>query len=227
VATVNATGLVTGISAGTSLISYTVTTNGCSTSKSFSITVNAFPVVAAITGTNTVCVGSTTQLSNSTIGGTWSSASVGVATVNAFGLVTGVSAGTSNISYTLTQNGCPTIVNYTVTVNSALVVSSIIGTTDVCLGSTSQLSNATNGGTWSSSNPAVATVNASGLVSSVAPGSTSIMYNVVTNGICPQFASVTFNVNAIPTVNAVSDVATCDGSNFAIVNFFVFRDLLA
>ncbi|MBP6458576.1 MAG: gliding motility-associated C-terminal domain-containing protein [Crocinitomicaceae bacterium] len=219
VATIDAQGLVTGVSAGTSLISYTVTANGCSTSKSFLITVNAFPLVAAITGTNTVCVGSTSQLSNNTIGGAWSSATVGVATVNAFGLVTGVSAGTSIISYTLTQNSCPTVVNYTVTVNSALIVSSITGTTDVCLGSNSQLTNSTNGGSWSSSNPAVASVNSSGLVSSISVGSTTISYNVLSNGVCPQFSSVIFTVNAIPTVDDIVNVSACNGDMFSQINF--------
>ncbi|WP_193372059.1 Ig-like domain-containing protein, partial [Pedobacter agri] len=54
-------------------------------------------------GTNTVCVGSTTQYSNSTSGGVWSSSNTAVATVNASGLVTGVSAGTATIIYTVTN----------------------------------------------------------------------------------------------------------------------------
>src|SRR5262249_59094243 len=70
-----------------------------------------------ITGTLTVCIGSTTQLTGS---GTpaavnpWVSATPAVATVNNTGLVTGVSAGTSVITYT-DNNGCSNTV--TVTVN--------------------------------------------------------------------------------------------------------------
>jgi hypothetical protein len=49
--------------------------------------------LAATTGTSTVCVGSTTTLSNATSGGTWSSGSPGKATVGAAtGVVTGVAA---------------------------------------------------------------------------------------------------------------------------------------
>lgn len=56
---------------------------------------------AQITGTNVIAAGATTQLSHTLSGGTWSSATTGVATVNATsGLVTGVAGGTSVITYT-------------------------------------------------------------------------------------------------------------------------------
>ncbi len=55
------------------------------------------------TDTVTVCIGSTTQLTGSGIPATvnpWISGSPGVASINSTGLVMGISAGTSNISYT-------------------------------------------------------------------------------------------------------------------------------
>ena len=219
VATISPIGVVTGISSGTSQIVYTVTSNGCSTSQNYNVTVNSFPVVAPTTGTPNVCVGSTVQLSNVTASGVWSTSSPAVASVNAFGLVTGITAGPSTISYTVTTNGCPTKVDYVITVNSAMVVSPIIGTIDVCIGSNSQLTNATVGGTWSSSNPAVATISNTGLVTTLTTGTTNIIYNVVTNGICPQFSSVTFTVNQIPTVNQVSDISVCQDANFNSITF--------
>ncbi|MDB2539258.1 hypothetical protein N9X23_02695 [Flavobacteriales bacterium] len=96
VATVDATGLVSGVSAGTSVITYT-DGNGCFVDET--VTINAFPTV---TGTLDACIGSTTQLTGSApLGGsTWSSATLGVATVDATGLVSGVSAGTSVITLT-------------------------------------------------------------------------------------------------------------------------------
>jgi hypothetical protein len=106
----------------TSSNNYSVTAtnaDGCSaTSAVTAVTVNAYPVLAGITGNTTVTAGSATQLSNSTAGGVWSSNSAN-ATVNASGLVTGVNTGTAIISYKLTSvAGCATTVTTTVTVNA-------------------------------------------------------------------------------------------------------------
>ncbi|OEL10928.1 bacterial Ig-like domain family protein, partial [Cloacibacterium normanense] len=59
IATVSNTGLVTGVAAGSVTITYT-NNNGCSTTTT--VTVNPLPT---ITGTTSVCVGSTTQLTGS------------------------------------------------------------------------------------------------------------------------------------------------------------------
>jgi gliding motility-associated-like protein len=219
-ATIDAiTGVALGVAAGSTTISYSVTTNGCTTTQTQSVTVNSYPTVAATSGTATVCEGSTVTLTNGTPGGVWSTQNNLIATTNAFGLVTGVSAGTTNIDYTVTSNGCASVASFSVTVDAALSVSSIIGTTDICIGANSQLTNATNGGTWSSSNTGVATVNSSGLVTSVSVGTTTIRYDVVTNGVCPQFSSVTFTVNQIPTVNSISDISVCQGGSVSAINF--------
>jgi len=87
-------------------------------SSIITVTVDA-PIAQTITGTNTVCIGSDTTLSSTTTGGTWSSATPGVATVVAgTGVVTGVSAGTSVITYSVTTaGGCVNTATETVTVN--------------------------------------------------------------------------------------------------------------
>jgi hypothetical protein len=66
-----------------------------------------FPVVQPITGTTTIDLGQTTQLSNATPGGVWSSDAPGIATIDVNGLVTGITAGSTVIHYTVT-NGCGT-----------------------------------------------------------------------------------------------------------------------
>src|SRR5690606_18401500 len=82
------------------------------------VTVNALPVVDAITGTLEVFEGETTTLSNTTPDGVWSSSNEAVATVDASGVVTGVSDGTAEITYTVTNtSGCSVSVTVTVAVD--------------------------------------------------------------------------------------------------------------
>jgi gliding motility-associated-like protein len=66
-----------------------------------------------ITGTLSACLGLTSQLANAVTPGTWSSSNTGVATISALGLVTGVSPGTSTITYNA-SNGCSTTSQFTV-----------------------------------------------------------------------------------------------------------------
>jgi len=103
---------------------YTVTTSGTYYARAYNgtcwssgavasaaITINPTPTIS---GTTTVNVGANTTLTGSPGGGTWSSGSTGVATISAGGVVTGVSVGTSVITYTL--SGC--IATTTVTVST-------------------------------------------------------------------------------------------------------------
>jgi uncharacterized protein YjdB len=198
VATINSSGLVTGIAAGTTVITYQ-NTNGCT--KTATVTVNPLPT---ITGTLTVCeAGSTTQLTGSATAHAitpWTSSVPGVATINSSGLVTGVAAGTTVITYQNT-NGC--LKTATVTVNP---LPTITGTLTVCeAGSTTQLTgSATAHATtpWTSSVPGVATINSSGLVTGIAAGTTVITYQN-TNG-CTKTATVT--VNPLPTITGTLTV---------------------
>lgn len=83
--------------------------------KKIYVTVNPYPVVAAITAaTDTVCKGKTITLADATARGVWSAASTAVS-VSA-NVVTGVAAGTTTVSYTVTALGCSTSATYTVKV---------------------------------------------------------------------------------------------------------------
>ena len=171
--------------------------------------------ISAITGTTTVCVGSNTQLTDLTSGGTWSSGSTGIATINASsGLVTGVSAGTSSITYAVT-NVCGTIsVTSTITVNPLPTVAAITGSTNVCVGSTTQLANTTSFGSWSSNSPGVATVSAGGaggpggLVTGISEGTSLITYTI-NNGSCSKSVSQLVTVTTIPTISGTTPGSVC------------------
>ncbi len=65
----------------------------------------------------------------------------------------------------------------------------ITGLTSVCTGSTISLANATTGGTWSSSNNSIATINQSGLVTGLSSGNATITYTIG-QGICNRFVSL-------------------------------------
>lgn len=194
------TGIVSGVSGGSVTITYT-TPAGCI--STIPVTVNP---VGPITGATTLCTGSTTTLTNSTPGGTWSSSNPAVATINATtGVVNAITNGTTNITYT-TPAGCTNVITFTVS-----PVSPITGSTSIC--TTTTLSNATPGGTWTSSNPSIATIGlTSGIVTGLAPGTVTITYTT-TSG-CTTTTTLTVNplvpITGVPTV--------CTGSTTALSN---------
>ena len=107
IATVDPSGVVTGVSFGTATITYTVST-GCASpvSASQNITVSAAASAGTVTGMSPVCINTTAQYSTTgDAGGTWSSTNQSVATVSTSGLVTSLSSGSTDITYTIT-GGC-------------------------------------------------------------------------------------------------------------------------
>lgn len=198
VATISPIGVVTGVSGGTSTISYTVAT-GCARTRV--VTVNSSP--AAIAGNVPTCPGLTLALSSASVGGTWTSGNTSVATINtSTGLLTAVAAGTAEITYRLPTTCLSTAV---ITVNALPAV--ITGTPNLCLGNISTLTSADPGGAWSSSNPAVASIDAFGSVTGVALGTSIITYTLPTG--CRRTLSVTVNTVPLP-VSGTDNV--CVGS---------------
>jgi hypothetical protein len=149
VATVDTSGVVTGMGTGTAMISY-VMSGGCLGSAP--ISVNALP---PIIGPSVVCLsGAAPTYITGATGGSWASSNTSVATIGAVsGVLAGVAAGTTTISYT-TSSGCYT--SLTVTVVST--VPAITGTLTACTGTTTTLANSLPTGVWSSVYPSVATV---------------------------------------------------------------------
>ncbi len=180
VATINASGVVTGVSGGTAIITATSPLGCLATTV---ITVNPLP--AAITGNTNICLGLTNCLTDASGGGTWASSNTAIATVDNFGCTTGMGVGTAAITYTL-PTGC--LIFTTVTVNP--LPTAILGTASLCSGTTTSLSDVTPGGTWSSSNLPVATVSGTGVVSGLLPGTSTITYALSTGCIATQVVTV-------------------------------------
>lgn len=212
VATINSsTGLATGVTTGTTLISYTVT-NACGTASATTVvTVNLLPNAGTVTGTATVCVGATTFFSNAVSGGVWTSSTPARATVDATGLVTGISPGTATISYSVTNSCGTAAATRVVTVNSIPAIGGITGTASVCQGLTTTLSNATAGGAWTSSDVATATIGATGIVSGIASGTSVISYGV-TNSCGTNYATRVVTVNSLPAPIAGPDNLCAGGT---------------
>jgi uncharacterized protein YjdB len=206
-------GVVTGHIAGTDIIRYAVT-NVCGIdTATTTITVDALPAVAAITGASMVCAGASVSLADLTAGGIWSSSNAD-ATV-AGGIVTGVSAGTDVISYAVTNLCGTATVSATITVNALPDAGTIAGTSVVCPGATITLNDLVTGGTWSAGNTN-ATVSLTGLVSGITAGMDIISYGV-TNMCGSASATTTITVNPLPDAGVITGVSViCTGSSVTL-----------
>ncbi len=187
IATVDpSTGVATGVSAGTADLTYT-TGAGC-----FSVVTATVHPIPTITGATSACIDATLAMTATPAGGTWSGGNPAIATITAAGVATGGTVGTVPVTYTSVA-GCVVTGTFSV-VNLA----PITGVTTVCQGSTTNLANITTGGIWSSSTPAVAAVNASGVVSGVSAGTSNITYSL--GGGCYSTATVTVTARPAPPV---------------------------
>ncbi|GAA4466191.1 hypothetical protein GCM10023093_19870 [Nemorincola caseinilytica] len=195
VATVGAfTGIVTGLMPGTATITYTVA-SGCTATAV--VTVTASPTMTVGSG-GMICVGATATITGSPTGGAWTVSPLSVATPS-MGGVTGVSAGTATVTYSV--SGCNT--TSVVTVMPTATVS--VGSGNLCLGSPYTASATPAGGTWSSSSSAVSIAAATGVMTPVSVGTASITYTLASG--C--FAVATVTVNSLPTVSASVTPAAC------------------
>ena len=206
----SATGIVTGMGAGSTTIVYTLPT-GCFVTTP--ILVNQTP---AITGITSVCVGLTNTLSSSLAGGTWSNTNTTIATVNTLtGVVTGVSSGVDNITYSM-PTGCFNKVLETV--NPLPFVPAITATTTtVCVNSSITYANTILGGVWSSGNTSIANVSATGIVTGMSAGATTITYKFTNIFGCSSQATLGVTVNPIPAVAIMTGPAdVCAGATITM-----------
>jgi hypothetical protein len=211
----NLSGLVTGQTPGTTIISYQVSnSNGCSNTVTYPITVLAAPTAAlSNSGATSFCQGgSVTLTAGAASAYLWNT---GQTTQSV------TVSNTGNYAVTITAaNGCSaTTLPTSVAVLSLPTVNAIAGSNTVCSNGITTLTNSTSNGLWSSSNTAIATVNTStGIVAGVAPGSADILYTVVgTNG-CSATALKPMTVISptAATVTAAGATTICQGSTVTL-----------
>jgi uncharacterized protein YjdB len=177
IGTVDATsGIFSGIASGTVIITY-----GAAGCYVFSPVV--VDPVSPILGPDSVCVGQTITLTDTTIGGSWSSGSTAIATINPGGVVTGVSAGAVTITNTA-YTGC--LSTRVITVNA--IPTPIVGPGTICSGNFAGYTSTPPLGLWTSSNSGIAPITlttgvvTAGTVSAATP--VTITYSAPTTG-CP------------------------------------------
>jgi uncharacterized protein YjdB len=212
VASVSASGLVTGVAAGSATL--TATSEGKSGTASITVTIVPVAAVAVTPAAANIRVGGTVQLTatatdsaGNVLAGrvvTWASSAPAVASVNGSGLVTGVAAGTATL--TATSGGKCGTATVTVTIAPVASVTLSPGSPSIRVGGTVQLAATTKDSagnvltgrvvTWASSAPAVATVSASGLVTAVAAGSATL--TATSEG---KNGTATVTVNPVPVAS--------------------------
>ncbi len=128
--------------------SYTVSVDGDCSSTPVNVSVTALPVIS---GNAPVCVGSGVQLSATgtpAASNPWTSANIAIATVSSTGLVTGVAAGSANITFA-NSAGCKQTVSITVNALPPTPAISTTNPTTICSGGTVLLtSSAASGNQW-------------------------------------------------------------------------------
>ena len=195
------------------------------------ITVSPNANAGIVTGASPICIGQTaTLVSDGDAGGAWSSTNSAVATVNATtGLVTAISAGTTDITYTV-STGCNSPVSsfQTLTVSPDANAGTISGISPLCVGAqvTYTSIGGDAGGVWSSSNTGVATVDPDfGTVTAVGLGTADIIYTLTAGCNLPasSFKTVSITSPATPaTPGAISGptivCASSSGFVYSVVN---------
>jgi uncharacterized protein YjdB len=217
VATVSANGTVTAVGAGTAVIFATV--EGRTGSANVTVRQIAVTGVTVAPASSNIAVGAFVQLAATVRSGTtvltdrvvgWSSSNETIAVVSSGGRVTGLKAGV--VTITATSEGVTGTAVVAVGISSVAVTPS---PTSVTVGATRQLtavardaSNAVVAGVtfqWTSAAPQTATVSASGLVTGVAPGVSSVSASV---GTVSGSSAVTVTAAPVATVTVAPPTAS-------------------
>ncbi|MCO5258527.1 MAG: gliding motility-associated C-terminal domain-containing protein [Crocinitomicaceae bacterium] len=214
---------ISGLCAGSYSVQVT-DQNSCTVSTSASLS-NPAAVNASFTLTD-FCAGESNNASNiATPGGTFSfdpAVSDG-ATINAStgAISNGVGGTTYTVKYT-TPGACPNSSTQQVTVSTPADAGTISGLTTLCpSGTATYTSNGDTGGSWGTSDPLIATIDASGNLSASSTGTINVTYTVTGTGGCPDDVatySIAIGDDEAPVFNSCisdttlfsNDPATCD-----------------
>lgn len=195
IATVSATGLITGVSSGSATVTCTTSDGSFTATCAVTVSQNVTGVTIS-SSTNSVNVGSTLELTaniqpssaaNKSV--TWSSSNTSIATVNSSGLVSGVAKGSATISVRTADGGYTASLSVTVvavptSVTLSKTTLTVKRNTSSSLTATVLPSTASNKlVSWSSNNTAVATVSSIGTVRGASVGTATITVTTASGGL--------------------------------------------
>ncbi|MDQ8173228.1 MAG: Ig-like domain-containing protein [Gemmatimonadota bacterium] len=230
VATVSATGVVTGVSVGNTVIT---AVSVADTTRRGTAAVTVAPAVRAVDvtpGTATIFAGDTRQLGVTVTADPgasqavlWRSSNATVATVSSTGLVSGIASGTATITALsaadTTKRGSAVLTVRTVAVSVSPTAATIaIGGTRTLAATVTADNGLSTAVTWRSSNPAVATVSTGGVVTGVALGTTDVTAVSVADTTRRATASITVapTVRAVDVTPGTATMFTGDTRQFAV-----------
>ena len=218
----NPAGVVTGVAAGSANITYVVTTLSCGSASAtpYPITVIDTPVVPAITGSHTICYGTTATLHDAYAGGgtTWGFIGTGgthIHYVSGTGTltptITGFAIGVDTLKFSATNACGTTVVRFVDTVKAQPKAGTIVGATDICAGTTTTLTDF--GGVFTTSTWTIAGGTSVTEVSHDSthfvlqagppPGGASLILFTATNSCGTKDTTFTINVDTFLTLTPV------------------------
>lgn len=199
-------GTVTAVANGPVFVYYTMPAACGPITSQFLINIGA-PSPGFILSPSSVCAGSSISIAGSVAGGSWSVYN-GNASLSGTTL-TGVIAGIDTLYYTISSACGNSVAQQTISIDTIVIPTSILGSTTVCEGSSITMSNITAGGVWSLSNT-IATVSTGGIVTGVTAGSVQLTYTI-TNGCGSNATTIPITVVDCSHL-AVNNTAGTDGT---------------
>jgi len=109
-------------------------------------------------------------------------------------------------------NGCADSIVKIISVGSMAPIAPITGQNKICAGQTAVLQNTTTGGIWKSTNPAVATISNTGVVSALSAGMDNIRYIVTNLYGCAD--SVSYALNVVANTGSTTNASICQGGTY-------------
>ena len=206
VADVNSSGVVSALSAGSTIISFVDGSTGCESNGTIEITVNAPPNVQFVAD-NIVCIGDTSQLSPG-MGGTWTSTNITVAPVSNDGRIEALSPGSAKFVFVDATTGCSNTTDLSLIVNSDPTI--VVPTSNpICIG-TELSATPSTGGYWESSDDAITTIDDNGLITAISEGKASFIFTNLATG-CQSAPSDSLEVLTPLVVYVDGDTLLCLG----------------